>query len=389
MNSRVQTKESFCTRHIGCLHYIEDQKTGSLNDYDLKLKNMESLVHRFPQNPLIRPADILPGRAGLEVTCLLNPGVFRFQDKIWLLVRVAERPVQKEEFMSFPILTLSGKTEIMEIALEDPDLVAKDPRIISYKGNDYLTTLSHLRLLCSEDGIRFYEPEGYPLLQGEGTLESFGIEDCRVVFLDNKYWLTFTSVSDKGVGVGLRTTTDWKHFESHGLILPPHNKDCALFDEKINGKYYAFHRPSSVDIGGNYIWLAESPDGIHWGNHRCIITTRKGNWDSARVGAGAAPVKTELGWLEIYHGANEQNQYCLGAFLLDLEDPSRLIARTTEPIMVPTAPYELSGFFGNVIFTNGHVIGPDKDTLTFYYGASDEFICGAHISIKEILTLLK
>jgi predicted GH43/DUF377 family glycosyl hydrolase len=104
------------------------------------------------------------------------------------------------------------------------------------------------------------------------------------------------------------------------------------------------------------------------------------------VGAGAAPIKTEKGWLEIYHGANVEHQYCLGAFLLDLNDPSKVLARTDAPIMKPTEPYELSGFFGNVVFTNGHVV--DGDTITIYYGASDEFVCGAKFSIKEILGAL-
>jgi predicted GH43/DUF377 family glycosyl hydrolase len=244
-------------------------------------------------------------------------------------------------------------------------------------------------LLCSDDGIHFYEPEGYHPIMGEGILQAFGIEDCRVTFLENKYYLTFTAVSDNGVGVGLKTTTDWENFESYGMMLPPHNKDCAVFSEKINGMYYTFHRPSSVEIGGNYIWLAQSPDGIHWGNHKCIIKTRENLWDSARVGAGAAPVKTDKGWLEIYHGANHQNQYCLGAFLTDIKDPSKIIARTEEPVMIPSADYEVSGFFGNVVFTNGHIVHPDGDTLTIYYGASDEFVCAAQFSIKEICSLLK
>jgi predicted GH43/DUF377 family glycosyl hydrolase len=107
----------------------------------------------------------------------------------------------------------------------------------------------------------FMNPKGYNKLFGTGPLQTFGIEDCRVTHLEDKYYLTFTAVSDSGVGVGMRTTTDWKSFQSHGMILPPHNKDVAIFEEKINGLYYALHRPSSVDIGGNYIWLAQSPDG--------------------------------------------------------------------------------------------------------------------------------
>ena len=350
---------------------------------------MNDIAKRFSKNPLLKPADLKSSTDGLEITCLLNPGVFKFEEKTWLIVRVAERPEQKENIISFPILTDSGKIKIIEINKNDPELIATDARVINYKGIDYLTTLSHLRLLCSDDGIHFYEPEGYQPIMGEGGLQTFGIEDCRVTFLENKYHLTFTAVSGNGVGVGLKTTTNWKNFQSHGMILPPHNKDCAIFSEKINGQYYALHRPSSVDIGGNYIWIAQSPDGIHWGNHQCIIKTRIDSWDSARVGAGAAPIKTDLGWLEIYHGANSQHQYCLGAFLMDIHDPSKVIARTQEPIMIPSAVYEVCGFFGNVVFTNGHIAHPDGDIITVYYGASDEFVCGAHFSIKEILSLLK
>ena len=350
---------------------------------------MQDIAKRFAENPLLSPADLKASTDGLEITCLLNPGVFQYQGKTWLLVRVAERPAQKENVISFPILTETGSVEIIAIKKDDPELKATDARVINYKGVDYLTTLSHLRLLCSDDGVKFYQPKDHPLLAGEGMLQAFGIEDCRVSFLDNKYHLTFTAVSGNGVGVGLRTTTDWKNFQSHGMMLPPHNKDCAIFEEKVNGLYYALHRPSSVDIGGNYIWITSSPDGIHWGDHKCIIKTREGAWDSARVGAGAAPIKTSKGWLEIYHGANEKHQYCLGAFLMDLNDPSKVIARTEAPIMVPSATYETSGFFGNVVFTNGHIVHPDGDTITVYYGAADEFVCGAHFSLKEILSLLK
>lgn len=347
---------------------------------------MADIAQRFRQNPILSPKDLVPSREGLEIVCLLNPGVFKVEGKIWLLIRVAERPKQKEGIISFPVLNEAG-IEIIAIEENDPDLNASDPRVINYKGADYLTTLSHLRLLCSADGVHFDEPEGYPLLYGEGEDETFGIEDCRVSLIGNTYYLTYTAVSGHGVGVGMRSTTNWKTFQNHGMIIPPHNKDCAIFEERINGKFYALHRPSSVALGGNYIWLAESPDGIHWGKHKCIIKTRPNYWDSARVGAGAAPIKTAGGWLEVYHGANEKHQYCLGAFLMALDDPSKVLARTEEPIMVPAADYELHGFFGEVVFTNGHIVNGDE--LTIYYGAADEFVCGAKFLVKEILEALK
>lgn len=349
---------------------------------------MPDIARRFEANPLLKPSDLIPSTEGLEITCLLNPGVFQYQNKIWLIVRVAERPKQKEGIITFPILTETDTIKIMEIHKSDPELIETDARVINYKGQDYLTTLSHLRLLCSEDGVHFYEPEGYTPLMGRGRQESFGIEDCRVCFLENTYHLTYTAVSINGVGVSLKTTKDWKTFDSAGMIFPPHNKDCAVFCEKVGGKYFALHRPSSVEIGGNFIWLAESPDGVHWGNHRCILKTREGAWDSSRIGAGAAPIKNSAGWLEIYHGADNHNRYCLGAFLLDLEDPSIVLARTEKPIMIPVTDYETSGFFSQVVFTNGHFVHPDGDTVTVYYGASDEFVCGADFSINEIISYL-
>jgi predicted GH43/DUF377 family glycosyl hydrolase len=170
------------------------------------------------------------------------------------------------------------------------------------------------------------------------------------------------------------------------MIFPPHNKDCALFEERIGDNYFAFHRPSSPELGGNYIWLAESPDLIHWGRHRCIVHTREGYWDSARVGAGAAPIRTTEGWLEIYHGATKGHRYCLGALLLDLNQPWRVLARSEDPIMEPLASYEQEGFLGQVIFTNGHIVNQDR--LTLYYGAADSVICAADLSIHSILESL-
>jgi beta-1,2-mannobiose phosphorylase / 1,2-beta-oligomannan phosphorylase len=344
------------------------------------------IAKRFPENPLVVPRSIRPNRPDMTIECLLNPGVFEFDGKIWMLMRVAERPKQREGFLSFPFYNASGEIEILQFDKTDPDLDLSDPRIVSYQGTEYLTTLSHLRLVCSADGIHFNEPHDFAPIFGHDKLEAYGIEDCRVAKLEDVYCLTYTMVSHFGVGVGLMQTRDWKNFTRHGMILPPHNKDCALFPEKINGKYYTLHRPSSPFLGGNYIWIAESPDLLHWGNHQCIATTRASMWDAARVGAGAAPIKTSAGWLEIYHGADAQHRYCLGALLLDLNDPSHVIARSEQPIMIPSADYELTGFFGKVVFTNGHIV--EGDRIRMYYGASDEVICGAELSISEVLNTL-
>lgn len=317
---------------------------------------------------------------------MLNPGVFVMDGRICMIIRVAERPEQKEGKISFPVYE-DNRFKVLEFDRDSPDIDLSDPRVINYKGQDYLTTLSYLRLVFSDDGVHFHEDSKYPPVFGSGFYESFGIEDCRVATMDDGYYLTFTEVSPVAVGVGMMHTRDFRHFTHEGMIFPPHNKDCALFEEKIDGRYYALHRPSSPELGGNYMWIAESPDRIHWGRHKCVATTRKGFFDSARLGAGASPIRTDEGWLVIYHGADSSNRYCLGAMLLDLKDPSRVLARSSEPIMEPVVPYEQTGFFGNVVFTNGQIV--DGDTVHIYYGASDEVICKADFSIKEILAMLK
>ena len=346
---------------------------------------MADIANRFNENPILAPADIRPSHEGLKVECLLNPGVFRFRGKIWLLLRVAERPVQKDGVITLPILR-DGEVEILEFDKSEPDLVFSDPRIIIYKGTTYLTTLSHLRLVCSDDGIEFAESGHSPIL-GQGDTENYGIEDCRVAQIDGTYYLTYTAVSENGYGVGMMSTSDWSHFHRHGMIFPCPNKDCAIIPEKINGEYWCLHRPIGVGIGGKYIWVSRSRDLEFWGKNECIARTREGMWDSERIGAGASPIKTEKGWLEIYHGVDVNHRYCLGAMLLDLNDPSKVLARSQEPIMEPIMGYEKEGFFGNVVFTNGHIV--DGDNITIYYGASDEVVCKAELSMRSILNSLE
>jgi len=343
------------------------------------------IATRFEANPILRPANVPASQEGLAVECVLNPGAFRYRGRTGLLLRVAERATPRPGFVATPVRDDEGAVEILEFA-DDESVDRSDPRAIR-RGNDvYLTTLSHLRLAWSDNGVNF-EVVDRPTIAGLGAVERYGVEDCRVTEIEGTFYLTYTEVSPDGYGVGLISTSNWSEFTRHGMILPPPNKDCALFPERIDGQYLALHRPSTVGLGGSFIWLARSPDLIHWGEHVCLLRTRPGMWDSARVGAGASPIRTPHGWLEIYHGANHENRYCLGGLLLDPNDPEKILARSTHPIMEPLADYEQTGFFGNVIFTNGHTL--DGDELTVYYGAADEVMCGARFSITEILQTLE
>lgn len=346
---------------------------------------MKDLASRFPENPILTPSMVAPSRPGMKVECLLNPGVFRYGEQIHLLVRVAERPEVSEGRVVIPFLE-NGKLEILDLAADDPELDTRDPREFKYRGQGYLSTISHLRLFRGTDGISF-EDTGL-MIHGEGDHEGFGIEDCRVSMLEGGLFaLTYTAVSANGYGVGLKTTRDWARFASHGIILPPSNKDAAIFENPINGLHHCIHRPSGVIVGGHYIWTASSPDLINWGAHRCVARTRPGMWDSSRIGGGAAPIRTERGLLAIYHGADAAPRYCLGGLLLDPENPSKVLARSKCPIMEPIEPYEREGFFGEVVFTNGHLVNGDE--VTIYYGASDTVICGAWFSLEEILDSLE
>ncbi len=274
---------------------------------------LTDLADRDTNNPLLKPSQLQPHYPGLQVTCLLNPGVFEYNNKIWLLLRVAEMPRQKHGLTSVAVIDDDNQIKIISFQNDDPGLDRSDDRVYQFDGRSYLSTLSHLRLFCSDDGISFHEDPNYPPILPTDSREAYGIEDCRVSKIGQQYLLAYTQVSALGVAVGLMTTKDWKSFPRNITILPPHNEDCAIFEEKINTRYYCLHRPSSPEFGGHNIWLAESNDLVHWGKHRCLATTRPGMWDCARIGAGAAPVKTEQGWIESYHGADNQTRYCLGA----------------------------------------------------------------------------
>jgi len=350
---------------------------------------MTDIAKRFDNNPIISPFQIIPSVAGFEVASAFNPGAFEYKGKIGLVLRVAERPKVKEGYVDSISIAADGRTEVTSFQIADPDINIIDTRLFSYKGVDHLTTISHLRLAWSDDGENF-EIQENPLLVGASEYESLGIEDSRVTKIDDTYYLTYTAVSHNGYGVGMQSTKDWKTFEKFGVVIPPFNKDATLFPEKISGLYHMLHRPTGSGIGGPYIWSATSPDLHNWGNHKCIAQVRPGMWDSERIGAGSAPIKTDQGWLEIYHGAekvSKGHRYCLGALLLDLNDPSKVISRSTEPIMEPSSPYELEGFYGNVVFTNGQVVRGDEVLL--YYGAADSYSCGARLSITEILNSLR
>lgn len=343
---------------------------------------------RNPQNPLIKPTQIAASRPDWEVIGVFNPGVAQVGDETLLLVRVAERPAQTDRaWIACPTVDERGEVILHRVRRDDPAWDTRDPRIVRHRhsGAVYLTSLSHIRRARSHDGIHFTVEAG-PWLFPQSPLEAFGVEDMRVTPLDDAWLLNYSAVSGHGIATALATTRDFEHIERLGIGFPPSNRDVTVFPRRIGGQYAAYHRPMPGEFGRYSIWLATSPDLLRWGDHRPVLEGQ-GGWEAGRVGGGAPPLWMPEGWLVIYHAADAQQRYCLGAFLAAHDDPSRILARCPLPILSPEKDYETEGFFGKVVFTCGALLR--DGVVRVYYGASDETIALAEAPLNAILESLR
>ena len=332
---------------------------------------------------------VLASRPDMEVVGVFNAGVTRFQSDTILLLRVSEAPRKLTSGMvSAPHYNAETRRVEIKRWMEDTDgLDASDPRLVVAEGHTWLTSMSHLRVARSRDGIHF-EVEGTPAFSPGTQYEGFGVEDPRITLIDGTYWINYTAVSRNGISTALASTKDFKTFKRHGVIFPPPNRDVTIFPEKIGGRYAALHRPMPEGLGEPSIWAATSPDLIAWGSHSLVATSRPGQWDDVKIGGGAVPFRVHAGnrdaWLAVYHGVTSSPPaYSLGALLLDIHDPSKVLARSRDPILAPEASYEREGFFGDVVFTCGLIA--DGDLVRIYYGGADAVMAVADLSLAEIL----
>lgn len=340
-------------------------------------------VRRYDGNPVLTPLTVKASREDFEVVCTFNAGVTTAGNETLMMVRTAERPRQEKGWVAFPAFNADrAEIEVRRLRRDDPNLDLADPRVLRYKGDGFLTSISHQRLARSRDGLSF-TADSQPVIAAQNHYESFGTEDSRITRIGGKYFITYVGVSPLGVSTCLAVTKDFKQFERMGMIFCPDNRDVVLFPEKLNGMYAAYHRPAPRHLGSPGMWLAYSPDLVHWGRHAHVIEPRRGAWDSGRVGGGAPPIKTEKGWLSIYHGATPDDWYSLGALLTDLEQPQRVLARSRLPLLKPEAKYEMEGFYGHVVFTCGTTL--DGDRLRIYYGGADTVMAVAELSLQELL----
>jgi len=325
-----------------------------------------------------------------------------------------------------PILTPSEKNWWEKEAVFNPGVCQKDGRVfLLYRAiGEYEFYVSRLGLARSDDGVRFRRVNREPILEPTKLYDRWGCEDPRITsFSDGRFFITYAALSEPANNGGgppataLLSTKDFKNFRRYGIVTPfgSDNRDVVLFPEKIKRKYIMLHRPhrwtqrellrmfnqKKSDIAESEIWfpstLGNLPDKpsiwIAWSNNlrewfgHKILMKPTFPWEAIKIGAGAPPIKTEKGWLLIYHGVDNQKVYRVGAALLDLKTPSKVVARLPYPILEPEKPYEKEGDIPNVVFPTGVIIC--DGVLFIYYGAADKVIGVATIKLNLLLEELE
>ena len=212
--------------------------------------------------------------------------------------------------------------------------------------------------------------------------------DNRVTKIDDTYYIVTPVMVhgfDSPVGL-LGKTYDFVDYEPIDIITQPKNRGASLFPEKINGKYYKLDRPGGGDGSNGDIWISASEDLIHWGEFKPVIAAGYRFWNVEKIGP-TPPIKTDKGWLDIIHVVYRPaggTYYYVGAMLLDLEQPWRVIGRTNSYILAPEEPYERHGNCDNTVFPCGAIADYEKDQIRLYYGACDNYICLAQGSLSEL-----
>lgn len=349
---------------------------------------------------LLQPGDLRPLAPDFEIIGVFNPGVARYAQDIILLVRVVEQPRAQDpgRLASPRVVWLADEPGWVVDTFPTQGAEAHDPRFFRLPdGSVRLKYISHLRLVRL-DGVdgRIKEIRLLPDLLPRAPWEEFGIEDARITEIEGVYYITYVAISRQmGIATALMTTRDFQRFERHGIILPAENKDVVLLPERWQGHFVAYHRPtSSYQVGPPSIVAALSPDGFHWGRHQHLLAPGFRAWHSVKIGAGPPPVRTAAGWLLFYHEVappapqSPVGEYCVGAVLLDGENPLRPLARSAEPLLRPERPYELQGFAPRVLFPTGVLWAEDRNSLLLFSGAADQVVTMLRLPVDEVLDCL-
>jgi len=303
------------------------------------------IVERYSKNPILRGADF-PKESG--VVRVFNSGIVKFKGKYFMACRVEDRALVNR-------IWIAESTDGYHFTPHPGPVVLpqEDPEFAEYTAGMY------------------YDP--------------------RITEIDGKCYLVHAAHSAHTCRLSLVETTDFQQFTWKGFISATDNRNGALFPRKINGLYARLDRPNpGADFGD--IWVSYSPDLVFWGKSRCVLRNCNVRWAWSKIGPGAVPIETPEGWLCIFHGVRTQCKahyvYQLGVCLLDLEDPSKVIAQAKEAILEPEELYELVGQTPSVVFTGGAVV-EDNGDIKLYYGGADTVQCVAHTSVQKLLWACK
>ncbi len=321
-----------------------------------------------------------------------------------------------------PILTPNPENPWEDLAVFNPaawyDKEKKEVILLYRSAESHEEYKCYFGLAVSSDGYTFKrisdEPALCPSVDG---FDASTIQDPRMIRMGDWFYVTYACrhypfgqfwkpagerycppprpgdfpryLRSNATLTGLLLTRDFKTWIRAGYLTDPllDDRDVVLFPEKIGGRYCMLHRPLEwtgpgygVENAAPWISFADDPLGFR---KSTLLIRPQYPWEAGKMGINTPPVRTEHGWLTIYHAVGEDNYYRLGALLLDLDDPSRVLCRTPDWIMQPEEEYEMNGFYNGCVFPCGKVV--INDTLFVYYGAADKYIGLATCSLRELL----
>lgn len=247
------------------------------------------------------------------------------------------------------------------------------------QGVDFVSSIGYA---VSVDGIDWNRMERPVFVPHNGREDYRGVEDPRVTELDGRFYMCYTAYGENSYYPMIAVSDNLITWEDIGPLEKDRNKDHVLFPEKVGGRYAILHRRPSD------IWLGYSDDLRNWGDHAVIMSPRPveatpDGWDSKSIGGNGLPIKTEHGWLLIYHGYGEDHIYRHGVALLDLEDPTKVINRPKAHIMEPMETWEIRGDVPNVVFSCANIVV--GDTVRMYYAGADRAIGLATAPLADLI----
>ncbi len=348
---------------------------------------------------LVTPKMIKPSSKELKVIGTINPAAIRRNDgKIILYVRVIERVriLEDEKYCYSPRMIGKTRYKIKIDKFNKKNISINSDFDIVFKDNTKrLTFISHLRkVILDESGLRVLSIDKEPSFYGISDDSELGVEDPRMIKMNDEYIMTYVSLSrGENISTSIAFSKNLEKWERKGIIFGEQDKDVVIFPDKIKGRYVALDRPeSNFQFSSPHMWIAYSKDLQSWGKLKSMEIPKKRSKIYWRMGAGCPPIKTEKGWLLIYHTVNSNKEiyvYSGSAALLDLNNPTRMISNS-KPILIPKNEYELKLYQKKrIVFPTGIVIDKNKKDLLIYYGGGDVVTAVRKIPIKTIMSSLK